>query len=652
VAQDKTVLGNVESKKSDNAKKSDNLDTASLAGRILKDRYELEAHIGSGGMSDIYKAKDLLLTKAGVDEPYVAIKVLQQQYTKNKEAQQLLFREAHKTMALSHPNIIRVYDVDKEDGLCFIIMEWLDGETLDQVISRSKPKGLTYKGAEKIITQVANALKFAHQNGIVHTDLKPSNIMHTRNGTIKIFDFGVARIIQNNVDQFGIDNQELNSSLGGYTPAYASAELLQGQQPSESDDLFSLGCIFYELLSSKHPFQRKPADQAIKDKISVKKINKVSGKKWKMLRSALELSQKQRPVSVQQWQNKLNRKSFPIFSVLIPTLAIAGSVGYFYQMENEINEKQLVHQQQTKAVNNLASSSVEVFMNSLEQLDLEDPTIKAGILRQKRDEVIDYHIAKANRILQNPKARYPDFYQILDLLEQTSTLYPDSLKLADIKQYVEHQRASVRAVLLANIEQRLIQGDYAPGVDGVDIFTLKEDMKFVDADYVIIPSQKAINIYQRQLQTARINYDFVTINTLLAPGELLFKDTVAEVADLLDSPAEKAAINTLTQYQLSDKVGKFPFSAAEVFYQDRFENWLTSVKQAQNLPAIDRIYSQQKRYNKNLPDSFKPLIKLRRELGNRYLKLIVTGKIQSNPTVIKKAEGLFTKADEGRENQT
>jgi serine/threonine protein kinase len=651
VAQDKTVLGNVKSKKSDDSKKSDNLDTASLEGRILKDRYELEAHIGSGGMSDIYKAKDLLLTKAGVDDPYVAIKVLQQQYTKNKEAQQLLFREAHKTMALSHPNIIRVYDVDKEDGLCFIIMEWLDGETLDQVISRSKPKGLTYKGAEKIITQVASALKFAHQNGIVHTDLKPSNIMHTRNGTIKIFDFGVARIIQNNVDQFGIDNQELNSSLGGYTPAYASVELLQGQQPSESDDLFSLGCIFYELLSSKHPFQRKPADQAIKDKINVKKINKVSGKKWKMLRSALELSQKQRPVSVQQWQNKLNRKSFPIFSVLIPTLAIAGSVGYFYQMKNEISEKQLVHQQQTNAVNNLASSSVEVFMNSLEQLDLENPTIKAGILRQKRDEVIDYHTAKANRILQNPKARYPDFYQILDLLEQTSTLYPDSLKLADIKQYVEHQRASVRAVLLANIEQRLIQGDYAPGVDGVDIFTLKEDMKFVDADYVIIPSQKAINIYQKQLQTARINYDFVTINTLLAPGDLLFKDTVAEVADLLDDPAKKMAINTLTQYQRSDKMGEFPFSAAEVFYQDRFDNWLTSVKQVQNLPAIDRIYSQQKRDNKNLPDSFKPLIKLRRELGNRYLKLIVTGKIPSNPTVIKKAEGLFTKADEGLENQ-
>ncbi|MFT7684555.1 MAG: serine/threonine protein kinase, partial [Moritella dasanensis] len=183
MVQNKTLLESNRSK--------DEVDTATLTGRILKDRYELEAHIGSGGMSDIYKAKDLLLSKAGVDDPYVAIKVLQPQYTKNKEAQQLLFREAHKTMALSHPNIIRVYDVDKEDKLCFITMEWINGETLDQVISRSKPKGLTYKGAEKIISQVADALKFAHKNGIVHTDLKPANIMHTRNGDIKIFDFGV-----------------------------------------------------------------------------------------------------------------------------------------------------------------------------------------------------------------------------------------------------------------------------------------------------------------------------------------------------------------------------------------------------------------------------------------------------------------------------
>ncbi len=641
MGKNKILLGNENSK--------NDIDTATLTGQVLKNRYELEAHIGSGGMSDIYKAKDLLLDKAGVEEPYVAIKVLQPQYTRNKEAQQLLFREAHKTMSLSHPNIIRVYDVDKEDNLCFIIMEWLNGETLDQVISRSKPKGLTYKGAEKVISQVADALKFAHKNGIVHTDLKPSNIMHTRNGDIKIFDFGVARLIQNKADEFANDNIEQNNSLSGYTPAYASAELLQGQQPSESDDLFSLGCIFYELLSSKHPYLRKPADQAITDEITVKKLTKIDNKKWNMLRSALALSKTERPQSIQQWQDKLARKSFPVFSTILPLLTILGSVGYFYYMENVITTQQLTEQVHTSNVDNLANSSVEVFMNSLSELDGETTTIKAGILRLKREEVINFHIAKINRIMQDPKSRYPDFDQIAALIEETTTLYPDSIKLTDIELYVEDQRESARAILLASIEQRLLRANYLPDSDGTDIFTLRQDMKQVDTDYKIIPSEQAVNLYRKQLGIAIKSYNYTVINTLIAPGKLLFKDSVSELQTLLKQPELTSAINILTKYKTSDKMGEFPFDAAELFYQDRFDAWIAAVKIATSQRSLDRIYNQQDTYNKSLPVNFKPLIKLRRDLANRYLKLIVTGKIKSGSEVIQKVESLFTKADKGQE---
>jgi len=641
VVQDKTLLESSSSK--------DEVDTATLTGRILKDRYELEAHIGSGGMSDIYKAKDLLLSKAGVDDPYVAIKVLQPQYTKNKEAQQLLFREAHKTMALSHPNIIRVYDVDKEGKLCFIIMEWLDGETLDQVISRSKPKGLTYKGAEKIVSQVANALKFAHKNGIVHTDLKPANIMHTRNGDIKVFDFGVARVLQDHADEFASDNVEHNNALSGYTPAYASAELLQGQQPSESDDLFSLGCIFYELLSSKHPYLRKPADQAITDKITAKKLNKLSSKNWNMLRSALALSSNVRPQSIQQWQAKLTRKPFPVFSTVLPLLTVLGSVGYFYYMENIMTKQQITQQEHVSTVDSLANSSVEVFMNSLAELDVETVTIKAGILRQKRNEVIDYHIAKINRIMQDPNSRYPDFYQMKAIIAETESLYPDSVKLADIEHYVDSQRESARSILVANIEQRLLKANYQPDSDGTDIFTLEQDIKQVDAEYKIEPSQQAINLYQKQLKTAVRNYNYRQIDTLLAPGELLFKSSVPELETILAQPELTSAIKELTEYQASEQTSEFPFDSAEIFYQDRFDYWTGAIKNAKSQKSLDRIYMQQIKYNQFLPVNFKPLIKLRRDLANRYLKLIVTGKIKSDPRVIKKAESLLTKADKGQE---
>lgn len=628
----------------------DEVDTATLTGRILKDRYELEAHIGSGGMSDIYKAKDLLLSKAGVDDPYVAIKVLQPQYTKNKEAQQLLFREAHKTMALSHPNIIRVYDVDKEDKLCFITMEWINGEILDQVISRSKPKGLTYKGAEKIISQVADALKFAHKNGIVHTDLKPANIMHTRDGDIKIFDFGVARVLQNHADEFASDNIEHNNALSGYTPAYASAELLQGQQPSESDDLFSLGCIFYELISSKHPYLRKPADQAITDKITAKKLSKLSNRNWKMLRSALALTNEERPLSIQAWQHKLTRKPFPIFSTALPLLTVLGSVGYFYYMENVMNKQQVTQQALITSVEGLVDSSVEVFMNSLTELDAETLTVKAGVLRQKRDEVIDYHIAKINRIMQDPTSRYPDFYHMSALIAGTTKLYPDSVKLADIGHYVDSQRESARSILVANIEQRLLRANYIPDSDGTDIFTLQQDIKQVDADYKIIPSEQAISLYTKLLKTAIRNYDYLQINTLLAPGELLFKDSVPALQDLLTQPTLISAIEALTDYKASDQTAEFPFNAAETFYQDQFDYWIGAIKSAKSQKSLDRIYTQQNKYSQYLPVNFKPLIKLRRDLANRYLKLIVIGKIKSDSRVIKKAESLFTKADKGQAN--
>ena len=638
--QDKSRLEKNESK--------NEVDTATLTGQILKDRYELEAHIGSGGMSDIYKAKDLLLSKAGVDEPYVAIKVLQPQYTKNKEAQQLLFKEAHKTMALSHPNIIRVHDVDRQDKLCFIIMEWLDGETLDQVIARSKPKGLTYKGAEKIISQVASALKFAHKNGIVHTDLKPANIMHTRNGDIKVFDFGVARVLQNHADEFASENVEDNYALSGYTPAYASAELLQGHQPSESDDLFSLGCIFYELMSSKHPYLRKPADQAITDKLSPKKIHKLNNKKWQMLRSALALSHTERPQSIAQWQAKFTRKSLPVLSTILPVITILGSVCYFYYVENIINKQQITQQEHASTINNLANSSVEVFMDSLAELDVESATIKAGILRLKRKDVIDYHIAKINRIMQDPNSRYPDFYQMKAIITETEALYPDSVKIADIEHYVDNQRESARAILVANIEQRLLKGNYQTDTDGTDIFTLEQDIKQVDAEYKIEASQQAINLFQQKLTRALRNYDYRQIDTLLAPGELLFKDTVPELTNILANAQLTSAIKALTAYQASDKNDEFPLAAAEIFYQDRFDYWSGAIKIAKTQKSLDRIYLQQIKYNQYLPVNFKPLIKLRRDLANRYLKLIVTGRIKSDPRVIKKAESLLTKADKGQ----
>mgnify|MGYP006206318019 FL=1 len=165
--------------------------TAVADGMLIKQRYLLETKIGSGGMSDIYRATDTFLQKAGVADCTVAIKVLQPQYVNQPEALQLLLQEAHKTQQLSHPNIVRVFDVDSDQHHHFIVMEFLDGESLEQVIKRYKPKGLPLKSACNLLQQIADALNYAHQIGIVHADLKPATLVAPAFQTREHRGFGV-----------------------------------------------------------------------------------------------------------------------------------------------------------------------------------------------------------------------------------------------------------------------------------------------------------------------------------------------------------------------------------------------------------------------------------------------------------------------------
>ena len=267
-------------------------------GKCFNKRYLIESQIGNGGMSDIYRAKDLHLEDEGIDEPYVAIKVLQPEFSQRSEAKQLLIKEARKTQQLSHPNIIRVYDVDADGDYHFMVMEWLDGEPLDQVIKRSKPLGLPFKGVLKLLQQIAAALIYAHKAGIVHTDLKPSNIILTREGDIKVFDFGVARAMQLNVDQYAMPDKENTTPHSGYTPAYASLEQLEGEPPCIADDIYAFSCIIYELLAGKHPYQRVAANKVDPGKVSLVKPKHINYYLWLTLKKGLALKKADRASDV------------------------------------------------------------------------------------------------------------------------------------------------------------------------------------------------------------------------------------------------------------------------------------------------------------------------------------------------------------------
>ncbi len=212
----------------------------------LVGRYQLQEQIGEGAMADVWRAYD-----PGIDR-VLAIKLLKPEYRRDAECSARFLREARAAGALSHRNIVTIYDVGEVDGFPYIAMELLDGEPLDQVLKAAgslDPEAVTAIGL-----QLADALAYAHGQGVIHRDIKPSNMMLGRDGrSLKILDFGIARVIEAGSVQ---GNQHLRTQAGQVlgTPRYMSPEQALGREIDGRSDLFSVGVVLYELITGHHAF--------------------------------------------------------------------------------------------------------------------------------------------------------------------------------------------------------------------------------------------------------------------------------------------------------------------------------------------------------------------------------------------------------------
>ena len=205
-------------------------------GMFISDRYEIIDKVGSGGMSDVYKAKCHKLNR------YVAIKVLKPEFSSDKNFVSKFRVEAQSAAGLAHPNIVSVYDVGEDRGMYYIVMELIEGITLKQYIQR---KGrLTVKEAVSIAIQVAQGIECAHNNKIIHRDIKPQNIIISKEGKVKVTDFGIARAASSNT---------INSNAMG-SVHYISPEQARGGYIDEKSDIYSLGITMFEMLTGRVPF--------------------------------------------------------------------------------------------------------------------------------------------------------------------------------------------------------------------------------------------------------------------------------------------------------------------------------------------------------------------------------------------------------------
>lgn len=275
-------------------------------GKVLSDRYLLEQVIGCGGTAIVFRARDMLSGKGTAPNLQVAIKTPRPELGDPERAAKRLKHEFEHAKLLSHPSIVRVLELHEDEGRSFMTMELVHGKLLSQLLRdwTMIPVPLTYT----VLRKCAEALQYAHSQGVVHGDFKPGNVFITPEEGVRIVDFGTAA--------GPIAN---DSRIPAGTPTYASPEVLSGETPDRRDDVFSFACVAYELLTGQHPFGRQSSLQARDEAKIPPRAWNLSTSQWLSLLSALSWKREQRPTSVEDLLTQLNPEQ-PVAAAPAPIL--------------------------------------------------------------------------------------------------------------------------------------------------------------------------------------------------------------------------------------------------------------------------------------------------------------------------------------------
>ena len=275
---------------------------ASLAtGRVLRERYVILEQLGAGGRGTVYKACDRYRATLPEADQHVALKILHADGDSPDQSMEDLARELQCGRALSHRNIVNVFELDRDETVVFFTMELLEGELLRDLMDRMRPAPVPSSQAWAMIRQLGEGLQHAHERGVVHGDLKPRNLFVTRKGELRILDFGAAqKSVKPPAEAAG---SKATPTYG--TPAYASCEQLEGRTADHCDDLYAFAVISYELLAGVHPFGGRPANHARNYGVRAERPPGLNGKQWQALQAGLSWHRSGRSMPVQEWVRRL-----------------------------------------------------------------------------------------------------------------------------------------------------------------------------------------------------------------------------------------------------------------------------------------------------------------------------------------------------------
>ncbi|MBK5353419.1 serine/threonine protein kinase [Pseudomonas sp. TH41] len=275
---------------------------------VLAGRYRIERLLGAGGMGAVYRARDLLREQFGDPDPYIALKILSEEFAESPDASALLCSEFALTRRLRHDNVLRLhsFEVDTDCQRAFITMELMRGLTLDKLLCE-RPLGLPWKELRDIALPLLDALAYAHRRGVLHGDMKPSNVMLSDEG-VRLFDFGLGQAEEGILP--GLPHLS-RSRFNAWTPGYAAPELLEGQPLSASADVYGVACVLYELASGKHPFRRLPPIE-VRDAHLDRELQAPKNLPthcWPALRTALAFDTAKRTITAAQLRDAMGATS-------------------------------------------------------------------------------------------------------------------------------------------------------------------------------------------------------------------------------------------------------------------------------------------------------------------------------------------------------
>lgn len=385
-------------------------------GDEIKATFKLIEELGDGGMGTVFKALNKVWEEVEARDPYVAIKVLKPELSDNKQLVRSLYSDFDRTKMLANcPNIIKVYGFDRDGVHVYITMEYLDGQTLGDYL---KKQPLTLQQAWFIIEGIGNALAYAHQNNIVHRDVKPGNVMISSQQQVKVLDFGIASKIN---ESAGDETKFSGHQLGAFTPAYASPEMQRGVAPDARDDVYAFACVIYEILTGQQFFKQR-----------LQKAEPILGLSWRQMRvlnQALAVDREQRIPTIQTLLNQLKptrtlwKKYIALISVTI-WLVIQPVIALEYEKEDLLISLLL---SVTEEESHLPNSDYTDFPEPLIKDLNTNTTVKKGkpftatftLIKPCYIRLIDYD-AQGNIALL-----YPNSFQNDKLLSKKTHHYPE-----------------------------------------------------------------------------------------------------------------------------------------------------------------------------------------------------------------------------------